>query len=115
MREFLFFEIEFFSKRVLDQDCQNCLKDTRKKIKEFFDYADCSGKSLINSENLFKAVIFLKKIENLETTIPVTTSMVNDFFLKSMEINSATIDLKEFTYSILTGYMERLFNPEGTS
>jgi hypothetical protein len=41
--------------------------------------------------------------------------MVNDFFLKSMEINSATIDLKEFTYSILTGYMERLFNPEGTS
>jgi len=30
-----------------------------------------------------------------------------------MEINSATVDLKEFTYAILSGYMERLFDPEG--
>jgi hypothetical protein len=39
--------------------------------------------------------------------------MTNDFILKSMEINSATVDLKEFTYAILSGYMERLFDPEG--
>jgi hypothetical protein len=41
--------------------------------------------------------------------------MVNDFILKTMEINSATIDLKEFTYGLLTGYMERLFSKEGES
>lgn len=39
--------------------------------------------------------------------------MTNDFILKTMEINSATIDLREFTYGILSGYMERLFAPEG--
>ena len=41
--------------------------------------------------------------------------MVNDFILKTMEINSATIDLKELTYGLLTGYMERLFSTEGES
>lgn len=30
-----------------------------------------------------------------------------------MEINSATIDLKDFTYAVLSGFMERLFDPEG--
>lgn len=39
--------------------------------------------------------------------------MVNDFFIKIMEPNSATINLKEFTYAILCGYMERIFAPEG--
>jgi len=41
--------------------------------------------------------------------------MTNDFMLKSMEINSATIDLKDFTYAILSGYMERLFDPDGNA
>jgi len=45
----------------------------------------------------------------------VTTSMTNDFLLKTMEINSATIDLKEFTYGILSGFMERLFLPTGAT
>ena len=49
----------------------------------------------------------------MKSVFPVTTSMTNDFILKTMEINSATIDLKEFTYGILAGYMERLFTPEG--
>ena len=41
--------------------------------------------------------------------------MTNDFLLKTMEINSATIDLKEFTYGILSGFMERLFLPTGAT
>lgn len=41
--------------------------------------------------------------------------MSNDFILKAMEINSATVDLKDFTYAVLTGFMERLFDPEGPS
>jgi hypothetical protein len=49
-REFVFFEIEFFSKRVDDVECENCLLETRKKIKEFFDYADCSGKDEVTAE-----------------------------------------------------------------
>jgi len=42
LREFLFFENEYFSKRVSDSGCENCLVETRKKIKELFDKADCS-------------------------------------------------------------------------
>ena len=50
-RKFFFcFEIEFFSKRVDDVECENCLLETRKKIKEFFDYADCSGKDEVTAE-----------------------------------------------------------------
>jgi hypothetical protein len=40
--------------------------------------------------------------------------MVNAFVLKVMEVNTATVDLKEFTYGILCGYMERIFEPAGT-
>lgn len=39
--------------------------------------------------------------------------MVNAFVLKVMEVNTATVNLKEFTYGILCGYMERLFEPSG--
>ena len=39
--------------------------------------------------------------------------MTNDFVLKTMEIASATVDLREFSYGMMSGYMERLFNPEG--
>jgi len=42
VREFMFMEVTQVSKRVGDEDCKNCLVETRKKIKEFFDYADCS-------------------------------------------------------------------------
>jgi len=41
-REFMFMEVTQVAKRVGDEDCKNCLVETRKKIKEFFDYADCS-------------------------------------------------------------------------
>jgi len=39
--------------------------------------------------------------------------MVNDFFLKTMELNSATINKKEFAYAIMHGYAERMFAPNG--
>jgi len=58
-REFVFFEIEFVCKRVEDAECINCFEDTRKAIKEFFEYADCADKGKINAEALFKAVLNL--------------------------------------------------------
>lgn len=39
--------------------------------------------------------------------------MVNDFVLKSMNVETATINLKEMTYGILNGYMERVWNDDG--
>lgn len=39
--------------------------------------------------------------------------MTNDFVLKTMEIASATVDLREFSYGMMSGFMERLFSPEG--
>jgi len=44
---------------------------------------------------------------NLELKFIVTTTMVNDFVLKTMEMNSATLDFKDFYYGILMGLMER--------
>jgi hypothetical protein len=36
--------------------------------------------------------------------------MVNDFVLKSMELQTATLDIKDFTYAILMGFLERNLN-----
>ena len=40
--------------------------------------------------------------------------MINDFMLKAMEVNTATVNLKEFTYAILNGLSERMFDPIGS-
>jgi hypothetical protein len=40
--------------------------------------------------------------------------MINHFFVHAMEVTTATMNIKEFTYAILCGYMERLFEPYGT-
>jgi len=37
--------------------------------------------------------------------------MVNQFFMRAMEVTTATINLKEFEYAVMSGYMERLFTP----
>ena len=35
--------------------------------------------------------------------------MVNAFFMGGMEVETATMNLKEFAYSLMCGYMERIF------
>lgn len=40
--------------------------------------------------------------------------MVNAFFVHTMEVTTATMDLKEFSYGVLCGYMERGFSDDGT-
>jgi len=47
-------------------------------------------------------------MKNMKTAFPVTTTMVNDFVIKTMETNTASLDIKDFTYGILMGLMERL-------
>lgn len=44
----------------------------------------------------------------MKTVYPVRTTMTNDFVIKTMEINTATLDIKDFTYGILMGMMERM-------
>lgn len=39
--------------------------------------------------------------------------MVNDFVLKGMEFNTATLDIKDFTYGVLMGLLERHFTDKG--
>jgi len=39
--------------------------------------------------------------------------MVNAFFVHTMEVTTATMNLKEFTYGILRGYMERYIDEDG--
>lgn len=50
IREFVFMEIEFISKRVADDECTNCLTKTRAEIKKLFDYADCSQSGAVTAE-----------------------------------------------------------------
>ena len=45
--------------------------------------------------------------------IEINEAMINDFVLKFMELNTATLDLKDFTFAILTGYVESLFDLKG--
>jgi len=33
--------------------------------------------------------------------------MTNDFVLKAMEFNTASLDIKDFTYGVLMGLLER--------
>ena len=93
--------------------CKFCLKDTIKLIKEFFYYADKRGDGLLNAEELFNAVYNLKIAEKV--SIPVDSTQINDFMLKVMEPNSTTINLNEFVYVILCGFMERNFSAKGGS
>ena len=46
----------------------------------------------------------------MKTVFPVRTTMTNDFVIKTMEINTATLDIKDFTYGILMGMMERMIS-----
>ena len=57
-----------------------------------------------------KGFWIFKKIKNLKTVFPVRTTMTNDFVIKTMEINTATLDIKDFTYGILMGMMERMIS-----
>ena len=48
----------------------------------------------------------------MKTTFPIRTTMVNDFVIKAMETNTASLDIKDFTYGILMGLMERLISAD---
>jgi len=48
----------------------------------------------------------------MKTAFPVRTTMTNDFVIKTMEINTAKLDIKDFTYGILMGMMERMINKD---
>lgn len=52
-------------------------------------------------------------LKNLDLMVKPTTTMINDFVLKSMEFNTATLDYKDFMYGCLMGMLERNVPGEG--
>jgi len=51
---------------------------------------------------------------NLDVKVKPTTTMVNDFVLKAMEFNTASLDIKDFTYGVIMGLIERHLPNNGT-
>ena len=45
---------------------------------------------------------------------PITSTMVNDFVLKTMEFNTATLDKHDWEYGVLVGMFERSVTDGGT-
>lgn len=111
VRDFLFAAIELAVKDIKMENCEHCFKDTKKKIDEVFAYMDCDHSNYLNATEILNA---LKNLNQDETfRIPIKNSLVNDFVLKLMDPQSATVNLKEFQYGILMGLMERFFSVEG--
>jgi len=52
---------------------------------------------------------------NLDVKVKPTTTMINDFVLKAMEFNTASLDIKDFTYGVLMGLIERHLPNNGTA
>lgn len=44
----------------------------------------------------------------MKTEFPVTTTMTNDFILKTMDYGAANVDLKDFNYGMLMAMFERV-------
>lgn len=59
IREFVFMQIDYVSKTFAYEGCENCLMNTRKKVQEFFQKADCTESGQITSEQFY---MFLKEI-----------------------------------------------------
>jgi hypothetical protein len=73
-------------------------------IIDFFNYLDCEQTGFISSTNIYEG------LKNMKIPFKVRTTMTNDFVIKAMEINTAKLDIKDFTYGILMGMMERMIN-----
>lgn len=44
----------------------------------------------------------------MKTEFPVTSTIANDFILKTMDYGTADVDLKDFNYGILMAMFERV-------
>lgn len=65
---------------------------------------DCNKDELVTPENTYNAMKNMKKLQYEKTT----TTMVNAFFLNSMEHISAGLDFFDFSFALLTGMYERV-------
>lgn len=65
---------------------------------------DCNQNGSINAEEIFTA------LKNMKLDYPLKTAMINDFVLKSMEHNSASLDKADFTFAVLVGMYERVID-----
>jgi hypothetical protein len=74
----------------------------KKELRKFFDYLDCNKDHFVSSEDIYKGLL------NMKTAHPITTTMTNDFVLKTMEIVTATLDDKDFIHGMLVGMFERI-------
>jgi Ca2+-binding EF-hand superfamily protein len=80
----------------------------RETASEFFDFSDCDDDGEVSSENLWKA------LSNINTRgVDVTTTMTNDFVLKSDMNGDANLSFIEFDQGVMVGYWERMVTDEG--
>lgn len=90
--------------------CKNCLAGTIKSIRDFFYTMDENGTGILSSRMIYDGITNLKSKD-----VAVDYTVVNDFFLKIYEYKSARININDFLYGLLNGYMERNFSKDGGS
>lgn len=101
-------EITYFTRKAsVIFKCEHCLKETRAALGVLFTYLDCNQLGWIDANMIYGG------LNNLDVKVKPTTTMVNDFVLKGMEFNTATLDIKDFTYGVLMGLLERHFTDKG--
>jgi len=103
LKEFVYMNIFENIKASSENECKNCFRDTKKQIDAFFDYLDCNHDGFISAENIHNGMASLKNLP-----YKTTTTMINDFVLKTMEHVSSGLDRRDFTYGLLVGMFERV-------
>lgn len=95
-------EITYFTKKAtVIFKCEHCLKKTREALDVLFNYLDCNQMGWIDANMIYGG------LKNLDVKVKPSTTMTNDFVLKAMEFNTASLDIKDFTYGVLMGLLER--------
>jgi len=65
---------------------------------------DCDSDGHVTSEEIYKGV------ENMHLDYDLTSTMINDFVLKGMEITTASLDKTDFVFCTLVAMYERVID-----
>lgn len=84
------------------------LKKSLDIIDSLYHYIDPNGVGKVDCETMYKLFNNIKEFKD-KSKGRVGSSWVNDFCLKTLEIETATLNRKDFAYGILMGEMERIY------
>lgn len=94
---------QFLSKRT--RVCDNCFVKSLTKMTDLFTFMDCDGNGLIDVKDLIK--LFNNLDEEKKLPFKVTNTMANAFFLNGMEVDTASMNVVDFKYACVMGFIER--------